>query len=75
MGYSIPLPDYYEDLNKNSIVYVVPFKHFGTGWGEVNGNELSIHVSEEGTYNILVFGDRKDKIAIEGFNKYGVEYI
>ena len=25
-------------------------------------------------YNILIFGDRKDEIAMADFNKYGVEY-
>ncbi|MCP4482853.1 MAG: tail fiber domain-containing protein [bacterium] len=56
------LPNDYKGLDKDAIVYVVPFKHFGSGWGEVKDNQLELHVSQAGTYNVLVFADSKDEL-------------
>ncbi|MFC1616787.1 hypothetical protein ACFL2K_01045 [Candidatus Margulisiibacteriota bacterium] len=70
------LPDYFKFLNSDVIVYVVPFKHFGAGYGEYNeADKCLITVTQAGKYNILIFGDRKDTVAMEAFNKYGNEYI
>lgn len=68
------LPDYFKHLNKDVMVWVNPFKHFGSAWGNVTGNKLMIMTEKEGEYNILIFGDRKDPIAINMFTKYGNEY-
>jgi|ETNvirnome_2_300_1030623.scaffolds.fasta_scaffold00088_28 hypothetical protein len=75
-GNYIDLPDYFEHLNKNSLVWANPFKHFGRAWGEVveGGKRAKIMVEKEGIYNILIFGDRKDEIAMKYFNEYGIEY-
>jgi hypothetical protein len=72
----IDLPDYFEFLNKDSLVWVDPFKHFGRAWGEVieGGKRAKIVVEKTGIYNILIFADRKDEIAMKEFNKYGIEY-
>lgn len=71
----IDLPDYYQYLNKDSLVWVNPVKHFGRAWGEVEDNrKVKIVAEEKGIYNILVFGDRKDETAIKDFNKFGIEY-
>ena len=72
----IDLPDYFQFLNKDSLVWVNPFKHFGRGWGEVikDGKKAKIVVEKKGIYNILIFADRKDSVAMENFNKYGIEY-
>ena len=72
----IALPDYFEHLNTDSLVWVNPFRHFGRAWGEVidNGKKVKIVVEKSGLYNILVFGDRKDEIALKEFDQYGVEY-
>jgi hypothetical protein len=72
----IDLPDYFEHLNKDSLVWANPFKHFGRAWGEVidGGKRAKIVCEQSGTYNILIFGDRKDKLAVDEFTKYGVEY-
>jgi hypothetical protein len=72
----IDLPDYFEHLNKDSLVWANPFKHFGRAWGEVieGGKRAKIVVEQSGIYNILIFGDRKDAIAMQEFEKYGVEY-
>lgn len=72
----IDLPDYFQHLNKDSLVWANPFKHFGRAWGEVidGGKKAKIVVEQSGIYNILIFGDRKDAIAMQEFEKYGVEY-
>jgi hypothetical protein len=72
----IDLPDYFEHLNKDSLVWANPFKHFGRAWGEVidGGKRAKIVCEQSGTYNILIFGDRKDEIALKEFDEYGVEY-
>ena len=71
----IDLPDYYQHLNKDSLVWVNPVNHFGRAWGEVEDNKkVRIVVDKKGTYNILIFGDRKDEVAMKDFNKYGIEY-
>jgi hypothetical protein len=72
----IDLPDYFEHLNQDSLVWVNPFKHFGRAWGEVidGGKKVKIVVEKSGLYNVLVFGDRKDEIALKEFDEYGVEY-
>ena len=72
----IDLPDYYNYLNKDSLVWVNPVNHFGRAWGEVtkNGKKVKIVTDKKGTYNILIFGDRKDETAIKDFNEYGIEY-
>ena len=71
----IDLPDYYQYLNKDSLVWVNPVNHFGRAWGEVEDNKkVRIVVDKKGTYNILIFGDRKDEVAMKDFNEYGIEY-
>jgi len=72
----IDLPDYFQHLNTDSLVWANPFKHFGRAWGEVieGGKRAKVVCEQSGTYNVLIFGDRKDKLAVDEFTKYGVEY-
>jgi len=72
----IDLPDYFRHLNTDSLVWANAFKHFGRAWGEVieNGKRAKIVCEQSGVYNILIFGDRKDEIALKEFDEYGVEY-
>ena len=51
-----------------------PVDHFGQGYGSVDGLSLEVKVNKSGLYNILVFGDRKDELAMKDFNKFGIEY-
>ena len=71
----IRLPNYYKFLNENSQVFVSPYKHFGSGWGEVKNNKLYIYCNAVGQYNILVIGTRKDKDAIKSWDKRGKEKL
>ena len=70
----LKLPTYFDYLNKDSLVWVSPFRHFGRAYGEVMGNFAKIVCETAGTYNVLIFGDRKDELAMKDFNKYGIEY-
>jgi hypothetical protein len=71
----IDVPDYFKNLNKDSLVYVNPYKHFGIGWGEVVDDKCIIEVNKTGSYNVLIFGDRHDPVSLENFDKYGIEYV
>jgi hypothetical protein len=66
---SLDLPDYYRFLNENSMVWVNPIEHFGRGYGKVNENQtqIDIEVENDGEYNILCIGTRKDKVAVDNF--------
>jgi hypothetical protein len=64
---TIDLPLYFKYLNKKPQVFVTPQGHFGTGYGNVDDNKLTINCNENGEYNVLVIATRKDKNAIENW--------
>jgi len=68
-SHSIVLPDYYRFLNKNDMVWISPVDHFGIGHGKVNEQQTSLDIktSENGMYNVLLIGTRKDKDAVENY--------
>ena len=69
------LPSYFKFLNIDSLVWVNPFNHFGVGYGKViRNNKIKIVAQRKGIYNILIFGDRKDELAVREFEKYKIEY-
>jgi hypothetical protein len=68
------MPDYFDVMNTNVLVYVSPYKHFGAAWGETKQNTLTVCCSIDGTYNIQVIGTRNDQIIQDDFSKFGVEY-
>ena len=59
----IELPSYYKHLNKNDMVWVSPYRHFGSAYGEVTADQCCVIIcsNEDGQYNILLIGTRKDK--------------
>ena len=69
------MPDYFDAMNSDVLVYVSPFKHFGSGWGETVNNTLIIYCNAEGYYNIQVVGTRSDPIVLEDYANNPVEYI
>jgi len=68
-SHSIVLPDYYKFLNKNDMVWISPVDHFGIGHGKVNKKQTSLDIktNENGLYNVLLIGTRKDKAAVAGY--------
>ena len=54
------MPDWFKYLTKDVIVFVTPFKHFGSGWGECVANELQVHTTTKGQWNILITATRND---------------
>lgn len=72
---SIFLPDYWTHLNENPQFWVYPVDNFGQAYAEIsNNNRLKITVNTPGTYNIVGLATRKDKIAVDYWDKLGVEY-
>ena len=71
----IELPDYYQYLNENDMVWVNPVNHFGRGYGNVNDEqtELTITTDTDGLYNVLLIGTRKDETAMNNFKGIEVE--
>ncbi len=74
-SHTINLPDYYEFLNENDMVWISPVDHFGIGHGKVNEQQTSIEITTnaDGKYNILLIGTRKDDKATTNF--HGVEIL
>ena len=71
----LQLPDDYKHLNENDMVWVNLVNHFGNGFGEVNKNQTQVNVvvNMTGKYNVLCIGTRKDDVAKNAWDKYGVE--
>lgn len=69
----INLPSYFDILNENPMVFINPVRMFGQGYGIFEGNTLEINTNNDGEYDILVIGTRKDKIARDFFDKYECE--
>ena len=72
---TLQLPDYFKFLNKNPQVKVAPKNHFGNGYGIVDESLscVTFTTSEDGDYNVLVIGTRKDQKAIDNWK--GVERL
>ncbi len=66
---TLELPDYYRFLNENDQVWVSPVKHFGQAYGEVSEDQttLTVHSNQDGVYNVLLIGTRKDEAALEAW--------
>ena len=71
----IELPDYFKFLNENPMIFISPVNTLGIGRGDVNDalTTVDIRVSEDGEYNVLIIGTRKDKIARDFFDEFGCE--
>jgi len=61
----IILPEYYRYLNKDSQLWVSADGHFGKAFGLVNisATKIKITSNEDGKYNIMLVGTRKDTAA------------
>ncbi len=71
----VGLPDYFKHLNTNPQAWVSPVNILGIARATVTSTQAVIHATEDGIYNLLVIGTRKDKIARKDFDKYGIEYV
>ena len=71
------LADYSPFLNENLQFFVSPLNFFGAGYVTLSEDEkqFTLTVSEDGTYNVLGIGTRKDEIARTYFDKTGVEFL
>ena len=62
----IILPEYYRYLNENTQLWVSADGHFGKAFGIVNlsATKIKITSNQDGKYNVMVVGTRKDKKAV-----------
>jgi hypothetical protein len=70
------LPSYSPYLNENWQFFVSAKDSFGTGYVILSEDEtnFTLHLSEEGTYNVVGVATRKDKGALS-FDEKGVEFL
>jgi hypothetical protein len=74
-SYTLQLPDYFKFLNRNPQVKVSPKNHFGRGYGLVDESLscVTFTTNQDGIYNVIVFGTRKDCGAV--LNWKGAERV
>jgi len=74
-AYTIALPSYFKYLNERPRVYVSAVDVLGYGMGDVNieKSEVSINVSKDGRYNVMITGVRMDKLMKDYWDEYGAE--
>jgi hypothetical protein len=76
LKYTIELPEYFSYLNKDVQIFISPYKHFGSAYGEYSeSNTVEISANFEGEYNVLIVGTRKDLVGETNWNEFGVEYV
>ena len=72
---TLSLPDYYKWLNERTQVHIQPVDNYGKAFATVDENqsELTICSTEDGKFDLLVIGQRKD----DGFkeNYEGQEFL
>jgi len=69
----INLPDYFKYLNKNPQAWVTAVNVLGIARAECDLKKVRIEASEDGIYNVLVIGTRKDALAVKAWSHHGVE--
>jgi len=72
---SVSLPEYFKYLNENPQVWVSPLRGHGSGSGiiDVEMTRVTLDVSQDGWYNVLIIGTRKDPIARHMWDQYQEE--
>jgi len=71
---TIEMPSWFSHLTKDVIVQVTPYQHFGSAWGECNGNTIELHATTLGKWHVLITGARKDDCAVN-YCPQEVEYV
>ena len=63
---TLELPSYFKWLNKDIQIKISPKNHFGIAIGVIDSNIefVNFTANQDGKYNVLIFGTRKDKKAI-----------
>ena len=65
----IDLPNYFKYLNKNVMTWVSAVDSFGRGYAKINDEQTQVKVivDQDGEYNILIIGTRKDQIGVNNW--------
>lgn len=79
---TLSLPDYYPHLNENTQIFVTAEWSdegaIGSGCGRLNPTNplhVDVRVTEDGVYNVLIVGTRKDQLMKDFWDDKGAEYI
>jgi hypothetical protein len=61
----LELPSYYKFLNCNDYISVTATNHYGKAYGTMNQEQSHINITsnQDGKYDVIVIGTRKDKLA------------
>jgi len=72
---TVALPSYFKHLNENSQVFVSAKDNLGAGYGVLDESldNLTINVTIDGVYNVLLIGTRKDQAMRDYWDQYGAE--
>jgi len=57
------MPDWFTHLTKDAIVMATPSGHFGSAYGDCNGNTVEIHATTLGKWHVLITASRNDMCA------------
>ena len=74
----IIMPDWFEYLTSDVLIFTSPFKHFGQSYGEqdeTDKNKIIITCSAEGDYNVLITACRNDDGVLSESCPKEVEYV
>ncbi len=63
---SFKMPSWFKHLAKDVIIQVTPFKHFGSAWGELleDGVTINVHTTTKGQWHVLNSAARNDTCAV-----------
>jgi hypothetical protein len=66
---TLQLPNYYNYLNKDTQIFITPKDNFGIAYGTLDSTEenIDINSTEDGLFNVLIIGTRKDRSATEAW--------
>ena len=71
---TLEMPSWFSHLTKDVVVMVTPYRHFGSAWGECDGNTITIHATTLGLWHVLITASRKDHCALHQCPK-DIEFI
>jgi hypothetical protein len=54
------MPDWFDPLNKDVVIFVQADRHFGRAYATANGNAITVTSDSDGDYHLIIFGTRRD---------------
>lgn len=75
-SFAFKLPEYFLFLNENSQCWIKSNNAFSKGWAQIDekSNTCFGETTEDGLYDLLIIATRKDEVAVQHWDKLGIEY-